>query len=134
MLIAVALDLPIGIDVEQIRPNRPWQRIARRFFSAGEYAAIEMLPAAQRERAFYTCWCRKEAYLKALGGGLSLGLGNFQVSVEPDRPPRLIASSLEPGSPERWSLKDLRPETGYQAALAVAGEEIYLREWRLDPT
>ncbi len=132
LLIAVALDLPLGIDVEQLRPNRPWQGIARRFFHPAEYAAIRALPTPKQEQAFYTCWCRKEAYLKAMGGGIALGLGNFQVSVEPDVPPHLIASTLEPGASERWSLHDLWPDTDYQASLAITGEGLRLRKWNLD--
>ncbi len=131
LLIAVALDSPLGIDVEKIRPDRPWQRIARRFFHPAEYAAIQALPSSVQKRAFYACWCRKEAYLKALGGGIALGLGNFQVSVETDRPARLLESQLESATLNHWTLSDLAPGAGYQAALAIATPQHQLRQWRL---
>src|SRR5208282_2181592 len=70
-LFAFTLDCEIGVDVEHIRPLRDMQEIASRFFCAEEATELMSLPAHGREQAFYLCWTRKEAYLKAVGEGLS---------------------------------------------------------------
>jgi 4'-phosphopantetheinyl transferase len=118
-LFALAWGRGVGIDVERVRSGIDGEGIARRFFSAHEVAALHALPAAVREQAFFRCWTCKEAYVKALGQGLSLGLDRFDVSLDPAAPVALLAHRGAPEAPSRWMLVDVAAAPGYAAALAV---------------
>jgi 4'-phosphopantetheinyl transferase len=121
-LALIALGGPgrLGIDIELIRPRRDTDSL-RGFFAPAEEAAIEALPPERRERAFFACWTRKEAYIKGRGDGLSFGLDRFEVSVDPNSPARLLRVADEPGEAARWELHSLDPAPGFAAALAVEG-------------
>ncbi len=133
-LLALSLHRRLGIDVEFIRPVHDFDQIARRFFSANESAALFRLPAAQQPRAFFTCWTRKEAYIKAIGEGLSHPLEHFDVSLMPDQPAALLATRPDPAEAARWSLHGLAAGTGYVAALAAEGRDHQLCCWQWQPT
>src|SRR5262249_12645966 len=81
ILIAVAAGRSLGIDVEQIRADVEVKAIAARFFSPSEQEALGRLAEGQQVEAFFDCWTRKEAYIKAKGDGLSLPLDQFDVSL-----------------------------------------------------
>jgi 4'-phosphopantetheinyl transferase len=103
-LCAIGADLPIGVDVERVRPVPEAADILARFFSPGEKASYQdRLLAAGPEVAFLTAWTRKEAYLKAVGAGFS---DDDAIAREPDL--------------ERWAIQELAVPAGYVAALAVA--------------
>jgi 4'-phosphopantetheinyl transferase len=125
-LYAFALGRGIGVDLERIHPMSDADQLAASFFSLGENSAYQSLPSDEREEAFFRCWTRKEAYLKALGEGLTRPLGGFDVSLLPGEPAQLLRVKGHPGETDRWSLKTLRPASGFMAALAVEG-----RGWRL---
>ena len=116
----------IGIDVERVREQPDLQDIAKRFFSKDEVVALRRLPRRHQDRAFFRCWTRKEAYVKARGGGLSIPLDEFSVSLAPGNPVELLNSTLGEAEIRRWSLRDLSFGRLYAAALAVEG-----RGWRL---
>ncbi len=118
-LLAVTGAREVGVDVERIRALADRDRLARRFFSPQEVAVLERLPSESRSEAFFTCWTRKEAYLKALGGGISIGLDQFDVSPVPGEPAALLSHRSDPGETTRWTLHDIRPGPGYAGALAV---------------
>jgi len=96
------------------------------FFSARENATLRAIPDSRKLEAFFNCWTRKEAYIKAVGEGLSRPLDQFEVSLAPGEPAQLL--SVEGASEEtaNWSLEALVPAPGYVAAVAV--EE---HDWRL---
>src|SRR5262249_23128168 len=71
-LVAVAAHMQLGVDVELMRSDFGGEEIAERFFSRPEVEKLRLLAAHQRTRAFFQCWTRKEAYLKARGEGLSI--------------------------------------------------------------
>jgi 4'-phosphopantetheinyl transferase len=129
-LYAVTHDRRIGVDVERIRPDVAGEKIAERFFSPREAATLRELPASVRQEAFYTCWTRKEAYLKAVGEGITLRLDQFEVSVTPGEPAVLLSINGDPKEASYWSLKGLGPGPGYVGALAVKGHGWDLRCWR----
>jgi 4'-phosphopantetheinyl transferase len=133
-LYAFARAREIGVDVEQVRDLPDAERIAARFFSPREQAALRAIPRIERTEAFFRCWTRKEAYVKAVGGGISLSLSSFDVSVAPDEPARLLAVAGQPDATERWTLRDLPPLAGYASALAVEGRGWDLRCWRWSET
>jgi 4'-phosphopantetheinyl transferase len=120
----------IGVDLEFIRPELAGEEIARRFFSSAEAAELAALPSHLRTEAFFNCWTRKEAYIKARGKGLSLPLDQFDVSLAPGKPAALLRARGEPDESSRWSLTALAPAQGYVAALAVEGHAYQLRCWR----
>jgi 4'-phosphopantetheinyl transferase len=95
--------------------------IAARFFSAAENAVYRELPADQKPLAFHLCWTRKEAYVKALGDGLAQPLDQFDVSLTPGRPARLLRVASDPDEAARWSLISMTPLPGFAAAVAVQG-------------
>jgi 4'-phosphopantetheinyl transferase len=97
--VAVTKGGPVGVDVEYLRPIADWRRVARRFFSESENAQLSTVGVNQRELAFYCCWTRKEAVIKATGEGLSAELDSFDVSLEPGQP----AAVLRDRSDYRWS-------------------------------
>src|SRR5581483_3578226 len=90
----------IGVDVEQIRPLPGMQNIANRFFNSKEATELMSLHANQRKRAFFLCWTRKEAYIKAIGEGLSAPLNGFRVTIQPRQPARFIHLA---GDEEAWT-------------------------------
>ena len=122
----------IGVDLEYIRRMPDFGQIAARFFSQSENSALNALPESQRQEAFFYCWTRKEAYIKAIGNGLMHPLNSFDVSLAPGEPARLLNVEGNPEEASRWSLKSLNPAPGYIAALAVAGHDWQL-QWKQWP-
>jgi 4'-phosphopantetheinyl transferase len=118
-LIAIARLGEIGIDVEQSRNCPTYLDMADRFFTPAEAAALRSLPADHSIEAFFHVWTRKEAFLKALGLGLSHGLERFEVAVPPAQPVRILHIDGDAAAGARWSLLELAPARGYVGALAV---------------
>jgi 4'-phosphopantetheinyl transferase len=129
-LYAFAYEREVGVDVEQMRSGIDYRELATHYFSVRECTALDALPADLQEEAFFLCWTRKEAYIKARGKGLSLPLDQFDVSLAPDEPPRLLGSREEPRVAERWSLYALFPGRGYAGSLAIEGSGWQLRCWQ----
>jgi 4'-phosphopantetheinyl transferase len=119
---AVGVVPAIGIDVEVVRPVRDARSIATRFFSRQESAAIDALPPALRLQAFFLCWTRKEAFIKALGEGLSHPLDAFAVSVAPGEPARLLYADPGVGPLDEWRLHDLSDLPAFACAVAERGD------------
>lgn len=119
ILIALA-QREIGIDLEAIRSDLPWEPLARQFFSPGECAALFSLSPSDRLAAFYRIWTRKEAYLKGVGSGFSRSCSEFEVSSLPGEY-RLLRHRTAPEETARWALIDLPLPAGFAAALAFPG-------------
>ena len=120
-VIAVARGRRVGVDVEAVRPLADADLVADRWFSAREAAAYQALPVEARTEAFFACWTRKEAFIKALGDGLSYPLDAFDVPVRPGTPAALLATRDPTVSAADWSLVDVPAPSGYLAAVAVEG-------------
>lgn len=118
-LVAISVDFQIGVDIEFMRLNTDPLQIARNFFSRHEYQQLINLPQNQQKEAFYNCWTRKEAYIKACGKGLSIPLNEFDVTLKPGEPAKIIESRFDPSSVCNWQLDSLPVPQGYIAALAV---------------
>jgi 4'-phosphopantetheinyl transferase len=129
VLIAVTVGRAVGIDVERIRADMAVDRIAAQFFSARECAALAALPPHLQCDGFFACWTRKEAYIKARGDGLSLPLNQFDVSLLPGQPARLLETRPDPAEARRWVLQELNVGPDHKAALAVEGEGWQLKTW-----
>lgn len=128
-LVAVTAGCPVGIDVEALRPLPDAPALAERFFSAAERAALAAYPEGERERAFYRCWTRKEAYLKAVGDGVAARLDRFDVSLEPGNA-RLLAVGGDQALADTWSLAHIEPGAGYVGALALPVGLRAVRGWQ----
>jgi 4'-phosphopantetheinyl transferase len=126
---AIACRRRVGIDLEYIRPIPEMGDIVERFFSAQEKAEFGALAPEGQLGAFFDWWTRKEAYLKARGVGLALGLDRFDVSIAPEEPARLLNVRGDEREASRWSLCDIAPSSGYAAALAVEGHDWNLSFW-----
>ena len=127
-LLAVA-NRELGVDLEKVRHLESLHAIARRHFSSGEFAALEALPEAARVLAFYRCWTRKEAYIKALGEGLAIALDTFDVSV--DERPAFLACHDGRERPADWTMLDCSPGPDFVAAAALRHGAPRLRCFRL---
>ncbi|MCB9878422.1 MAG: 4'-phosphopantetheinyl transferase superfamily protein [Planctomycetes bacterium] len=119
----------LGIDLEKVRRLESMMQIAERHFSSGEFEALGELDDDRRELGFYRCWTRKEAYIKALGEGLSMALDTFDVSLCED--PRFLACHDGREDPARWSLVDVSPGPEFVAAVAMRASRPAARTFRL---
>ncbi len=129
-LYAFSLQRELGVDVEYMRRNIPYDQVAQHSFSPNEQTILRGLTGEQKHQAFYNCWTRKEAYIKARGMGLSLPLDLFDVSLMPGEPAALLRSREHPQEVQRWTMQALRPEHEYAGALVVEGTGWELHCWQ----
>ena len=120
---AIARDRPVGVDIETIQPDFPVAEVAKNFFSSREMAALQALPNVLRTEAFFKCWTRKEAFIKALGDGLSCPLSDFDVSLKPGDPARLLHVKGASEEASRWCMEDIDSIPGYAAAIVISGRQ-----------
>lgn len=126
-VLAVCDHYQIGIDIERVAPFK--EDLAGTFFSAAERRALRCVPPDAYLDAFYRCWTRKEAFVKAHGAGLSLPLDSFDVSIGTTGQPRLLRLDGMPDAPEQWCLLNLAAPHGFIGAVAAltAGNAVELR-------
>ena len=117
-VLAAAGTGPVGVDIEVVSEDRDLLGLANRYFSADESKRLRELPESERVSAFYRCWTRKEAFIKALGEGLSRPLDSFSVVFEPNRSPEFLRIGDDPKGPGQWRLFNL--DLGGDLAGAVA--------------
>jgi 4'-phosphopantetheinyl transferase len=129
-LIAVTRHCPVGVDIERIRPLSETGEIAGHFFSPPEAGALEAVPRSQRTEAFFSLWTRKEAWLKALGEGITGALGTVEIPSLPASHGQLIEFRGPPEATAGWRLYELSPAAGFKAALATRAEGVRLSCWR----
>lgn len=128
-LIAIA-QVEVGLDVEKVRHLESLIEIANKHFSPCEFAALQPLAGEARELAFYRCWTRKEAYIKALGEGLSMPLDTFDVSL--DAEPKLLAARDGREQAANWTMLDVSPGPEFVAAVAMRCPRVRVQTIRLD--
>ena len=121
VLYAFAIDRQIGIDLEYIRDIVDAQSIVANNFSEYEKKSFNALPTKDKKEAFFKCWTRKEAYIKAIGKGLYYPLDQFDVSVSPNEPPKIIRIDGSSAEASKWTLADVTTHSDYSAALAFEG-------------
>jgi 4'-phosphopantetheinyl transferase len=122
-LFGFARDSEIGVDIEQVKLDFKGMGIASHFFSTEEVAALANLPPELATEAFFGCWTRKEAYVKALGQGLSIPLRSFTVNFAEYK--QLLRD--ERGT--AWSCCALDPAPGFVGAVVAQGESWNLGFW-----
>jgi 4'-phosphopantetheinyl transferase len=130
-LLGVVSNFCIGVDIEFINHEFASDEIAQRFFAPGEVSRLRAMPQMERSPAFFSCWTRKEAYIKAVGQGLSLPLDSFEVAFGPGVEPNLLRVETSPEDAARWRMYSIPAAEGYAAAIIVEGKDhrIEYREW-----
>jgi len=119
---AVSREHEVGIDIECIRPLREAEDIAANFFSKSEQTQWLSLPAAVKTEAFFNCWVRKEALLKANGKGIGEPLSQVEVFFTGD----LFSDT-------QFTLRSfLLPVRDHVAAVAVKCRDPLISCWRSD--
>lgn len=124
-LFVVSQQEMLGIDIEFMRDDRDLLSIAAAAFSCHELEQLRALPENLQKEAFFSCWTRKEAFIKATGKGLSFPLKNFDVSLLPGDRFKILRVVGLPEEKFTWQLEDLPVEKGYKAALAVGIEKMF---------
>jgi len=125
-LLAFARGRALGVDIEIIRHDFDPAALAHRFFSKHEQTLLAAADPSEKYSAFFRCWTRKEAYIKAVGTGLSLPLDQFDVSLLPGDDHALLATRPNAAEAAEWSLREVPVNDGYVGALCVRGHG-----WRL---
>src|ERR1700730_1992517 len=114
----------LGIDAEKIQPEFAGEGIAQRYFSTAERRDLAETPKDLRDTAFFLCWTRKEAYIKAHGEGLQIALDSFDVSLKPGE-----QETLRSADSDRWSMRSFKPAPEFVAAVVAEGEILSTRFW-----
>ena len=120
---AITTDRSVGVDIESVQADFPIEDVAKNFFSAAELSALHALPNTLRTEAFFKCWTRKEAFIKALGDGLSCPLRDFAVSLAPGEPARLLHVRWGSEEASRWCMEDIDCIAGCAAAIVFSGPQ-----------
>ncbi len=132
-LVACTRGREIGVDVERIRQDLDVEDLAQRFFTAEENKKLRAFPKEERHLAFLRCWTCKEAYVKAIGKGLSIDLAAFDVSAALASPAIVLSTKHELFDIEGWSLITLGKDSvqGYFSAVVTRGSEVQvsLQHW-----
>jgi 4'-phosphopantetheinyl transferase len=131
-LVGFVLGREIGVDVEYLRKMPDCEQISERFFSESERTVLRSIPFPAKEEAFFNCWTRKEAYLKAVGEGLAAPLDSFDVTLALDEPPRMLTLEGDAGRAARWFFHHLRPAPDYVGAIAIEGGTWEVRTWAFE--
>lgn len=118
---AFSLDQRVGIDIEQQKKSHDHLAIAERFFSPYENKQLQALPASQQFAYFFQLWACKEAFIKALGAGLSFPLTDFDIHLT-ETSAQLIRIQQDATSTHSWHLDPISVAEGYSSAIAVEGE------------
>ena len=131
---AVTQDQPVGVDIEFIQADFPVEAVATKFFSVAELSTLQALPRKLRVEAFFKCWTRKEAFIKALGDGLSCPLADFDVSLTPGEAAKLLHVGWAPEETSRWCIEDINAGAGCAAAVVFSGSlrRLHVSHWDLN--
>jgi 4'-phosphopantetheinyl transferase len=121
-VVAMTIGAAVGVDIECVRDKPDIERLAERFFSPLETQTLMQVPAADRRRAFFVCWTRKEAILKATGKGVSLPLDSFDTSFWPASEAKLLAARWGAAVPDKWSMANLDLGERHVGSLAVSSD------------
>jgi len=116
----------LGVDIELVKPSTDWRKISKRFFSPREVEELERLDPTQQLRGFFSCWARKEAYIKAIGQGIAT-LAKFSAGAQPSPGEGPID---EEGKPRKWYFKDLKVGDEHACAIVTQFDQCRIRLFR----
>lgn len=131
ILIALTAKRQVGVDIEHVNQQLHLNSLVRDLLSVKEQIAFSRLCPDQRQEAFFNCWTRKEAFIKAKGAGLSIPLNGLDVSFLPGEPAMLLDTRPDRTEAARWTIRDLEVAPAYKAAIAAQGADVRvdLMEW-----
>lgn len=131
LVVAVTQGLKVGVDIELLRQMPDMNLIASHSFSECEQKAFSRLPVEETLPGFFGCWTRKEAYLKAIGDGLSIPLDSFDVSLSPENPISMLSNRINPDAVSGWSFFTFVPSQGFIGAVVIEGQTVtpYFMQW-----
>ena len=132
-LCALALHRELGVDIEHLRTPYNFEGVAAQFFATEEVAVLRGLSDQARLTAFFHCWTRKEAVLKAVGAGLSIPLNRVVVSLAPQEPAAVLNFADPSGGSNDWWMENLDPSPGYVGAIAAPGSPLETMLWQFNP-
>jgi 4'-phosphopantetheinyl transferase len=124
----------IGVDIEYLHDIPEMEQIAERFFSMKENEVFRTLPRSQKKEAFFHCWTCKEAFMKAIGDGLSRPLDTFDISLVPGEPTKLLSIEGDSKEASQWSIQDFKPIPNYVSAFAVRRHDFETKRWQWKAT
>lgn len=122
-------DFEVGIDIEHIHPIENLLEIAKDFFSNQEFQELSELSIDKRLNSFFKCWTRKEAFIKALGNGLTHPLDKFEVSLKPNEIAEFTSIYGSKNLAKEWSLFSMQPLENYEAAFCFKGKTSAVNYW-----
>ncbi|QMU66418.1 MAG: 4'-phosphopantetheinyl transferase superfamily protein [Flavobacteriaceae bacterium] len=120
----------IGVDIEFVDQKIEAMQIARHFFSSYEITALGDLPQQHKASGFFNCWTRKEAFIKALGTGLSFPLDQFAVSLAPEKKATLVHTMWDTDEAQKWNLFHVNPQSYFTGAVAIKGKVNEIRHFK----
>lgn len=126
--IGICKDSLIGIDIEYNKRPIEIDEIAPKFFSKNEVDQLIVLPSNMQLDAFYNCWTRKEAFIKALGGGLTVPLDQFEVSLLSKEKPSLIGIEWDQDRTQNWKMHSFNKGNDYTGAIIVENSSSTFKE------
>ncbi len=118
-LLAITREQPLGVDLERVRPMQDMLGLARRYFADRETEKLTALPSEEQPDAFFRCWTRKEAYLKAIGKGLTFPLRDVEVELLGYEPCRIFHVNGDRAEAADWTVIHLTPAAEFHGALAI---------------
>lgn len=121
-LYVFARDREVGVDIEHIRDIPEMDQTSERFLSVTERAVFRALPESEKKLAFFSCWVRKEAFIKAIGDGLYLAPDRFDVLSASGEAACLLNMEGDSRGASRWSVQELQPAPEFVAAFVVEGQ------------
>lgn len=124
LVVAITQGTQVGVDIELIRPLPDLNLIASHSFSEYEQNLLSQLTGEEKHLGFFRGWTRKEAYLKALGNGLSVPLDSFDISLSASNPIGMLSNRFDPDEVSRWSFYTFVPCQGFIGALVIEGQEV----------
>ncbi len=131
-LLAVANQMELGVDIEQIKDSRDLLGIAENYYHPDEFAQLQQRPGDEQTPYFYQLWTLKEALLKALGLGISAGLENLNFSLGSTISVELSPVLRQQSVTDKWQFHQWQLSDGDYCALAAASPELPTTHW-FDP-
>ncbi len=129
-LYGVTLKRAIGVDVEKIRPNLSFEKIAARQFTESELMLFHKSPESKKIQTFFTLWTRKEAILKGTAEGFHFPMKQFDVSDSPYKSVKFLNNSTNPGNKSEWFIHDIEIRPGFCAAFATEGQHDVIKLYK----
>ncbi|MDG2288585.1 MAG: 4'-phosphopantetheinyl transferase superfamily protein [Woeseiaceae bacterium] len=129
-LVAISLNRKLGVDIEKIRPEIEYEKLSARFFSKAEHKALMQCTEAERVASFFATWTRKEAFLKAVGKGISFGLSEFDVNVKANDPPKMLRTRWDVNDVNNWHMASVESVNSHKATVVADGRAFQLRLWQ----